>query len=104
MLRRMFCLRRDCAGGDSDSETSRTRTIVFKFSEASEESRAATSRAATAPRVVLIAPAPALLSREMKRKFNRRFYEIPVDSDGDLTTGRFGNSDFVGCLLRRQVL
>jgi hypothetical protein len=32
----------------------------------------------------------------MKRKFNRRFYEIPVDSDGGFGICQLGNSDFVG--------
>lgn len=42
--------------------------------------------------------------RELKRKFNRRFYEIPVNSYCGCSTGQLGNSDFVVCLLRWRCL
>jgi hypothetical protein len=41
----------------------------------------------------------------MKRKFNRRFYEIPIHTYCSRGTGQLGNSDFVvGLLQWRQVL
>jgi hypothetical protein len=101
MLRDLFRLRGDGASNGENRCSFRTRAILSYIFRSCDESCVAASCAAAARRVVLIAPAPALFVREIKRNSTGGFYEIPVDSDGGCGIRQFGNSDFVGCLLQR---